>query len=130
MSSAGVLLEEDTGAPHHLVRRQDGGDVDISVDSKHFRPNRPFGGTNEYNNGYGYNNGYNNGGYNNGGYNNGGYNNGYNNGGYNNGYGNNGYGYNNGYNNGYNGYNNGYGGGRPFGFRSANEDGAQNSVQD
>ena len=122
ISYAGLLRPEENGYLHHLVRRQETGD--ISADSKHFRPNRPYGGFNGgYNNGYGgYNNGF--GGYNNG-Y--GGYNNGY--GGYNNGYGyNNNFGYN-GYNNGYgyNGFNNGYG--RPFGFRSANEDGANNLEQ-
>jgi len=34
LSSAGVLREEEEGADHHLVRRQDGGDVEISVDAK------------------------------------------------------------------------------------------------
>ena len=114
ISYAGLLRPEEDGYLHHLVRRQEAGD--ITVDSKHFRPNRPYVGFNSgYNNGFGGYNGY--GGYNNGyGYNNFGYN------GYNNGYGYNGY--NNGF--GYNGYN-GYG--RPFGFRSANEDGANNLEQ-
>ena len=115
ISYAGLLRPEEDGYLHHLVRRQEAGDN--TVDSKHFRPNRPYGGFNSgYYNGYGgYNNGF--GGYNNG-Y--GGYNNNFGYNGYNNGYGYNGY--NNGY--GYNGFNNGYG--SPFGFRSANEDGANN----
>ena len=65
ISYAGLLRPEEDGYLHHLVRRQEAGDISITVDSKNFWSNRPYGGFNSgYKNGYGgYNNGF--GGYNN-----------------------------------------------------------------